>query len=430
MVTIEGNQIVEKGGYLTKLGHKVKNWKRRWFVLREGKISYYKKPKDAKPCGEVKLNDITYVKETQGYHSKNHSIDRPNCFIIHTNAHYILCSADNERDREEWIDVIEFARKLSQAKLLADINLPIHGKLHVTIIEAVDLPKLNVTKPSVDCYATISVGDRKFTTMTVFESTKPQFSLDVYRFDIVDYNNSLIIHLMDMNKFLANELIGTVVINLKNLKDGIPRKVLQWYPLSKRGKVLSAKVRVCIEYCPLIRGDDSIAQSVSIQKGSTKKTPENLPSDGLEAFVDSDVKAKCDSSETSSSPIPSPSQANTSPRNVQWQGTKILSPGTSLPKDNENRRNFLIGSSRQSLGISLVSNHLSSGNVFTVRKNRNETGSNFTKDQKHRSAILKRGNYDIEVKEEKPRTFTLGDPKISIDTLLISLGEDPNVEDS
>ena len=39
-VFLQGDQ--KKEGYLTKLGGRVKNWKRRWFVLRDGKLYYYK----------------------------------------------------------------------------------------------------------------------------------------------------------------------------------------------------------------------------------------------------------------------------------------------------------------------------------------------------------------------------------------------------
>ncbi len=40
-----------KAGFLTKQGHKFKNWKRRWFVLRGRMLSYYRKPTDVTPAG-------------------------------------------------------------------------------------------------------------------------------------------------------------------------------------------------------------------------------------------------------------------------------------------------------------------------------------------------------------------------------------------
>lgn len=37
-------ESLEKSGYLLKMGSRVKTWKRRWFVLRQGQILYYKSP--------------------------------------------------------------------------------------------------------------------------------------------------------------------------------------------------------------------------------------------------------------------------------------------------------------------------------------------------------------------------------------------------
>lgn len=35
-------KTLEKSGYLTKLGGKIKSWKRRYFVLKNGTLSYWK----------------------------------------------------------------------------------------------------------------------------------------------------------------------------------------------------------------------------------------------------------------------------------------------------------------------------------------------------------------------------------------------------
>ena len=35
-------KALEKSGYLTKLGGKIKSWKKRYFVLKNGTLSYWK----------------------------------------------------------------------------------------------------------------------------------------------------------------------------------------------------------------------------------------------------------------------------------------------------------------------------------------------------------------------------------------------------
>jgi hypothetical protein len=37
-----GEKALEKSGYLTKLGGKLKSWHKRYFVLKNGSLSYWK----------------------------------------------------------------------------------------------------------------------------------------------------------------------------------------------------------------------------------------------------------------------------------------------------------------------------------------------------------------------------------------------------
>lgn len=39
---MKGNESLEKTGYLTKLGGKLKTWRKRWFVLKNGVLTYWK----------------------------------------------------------------------------------------------------------------------------------------------------------------------------------------------------------------------------------------------------------------------------------------------------------------------------------------------------------------------------------------------------
>ena len=40
--TERAEKALEKSGYLTKLGGKIKSWKKRYFVLKSGTLSYWK----------------------------------------------------------------------------------------------------------------------------------------------------------------------------------------------------------------------------------------------------------------------------------------------------------------------------------------------------------------------------------------------------
>jgi hypothetical protein len=60
--------LIKKNYWITKMyvlyytkGHKVKNWKRRWFVLHADSLSYYKAPNHTKPLGVIKIDKILSV---------------------------------------------------------------------------------------------------------------------------------------------------------------------------------------------------------------------------------------------------------------------------------------------------------------------------------------------------------------------------------
>eukprot|EP01117_Protostelium_nocturnum_P009883 TRINITY_DN3520_c0_g1_i2.p1 TRINITY_DN3520_c0_g1~~TRINITY_DN3520_c0_g1_i2.p1 ORF type:complete len:535 (+),score=143.33 TRINITY_DN3520_c0_g1_i2:333-1937(+) len=111
----DSNALPEKGGWLTKRGHKVKNWKRRWFVLKDPNLSYYNKPRDTIPLGVIVLDDIQAVftedslAEDDGLIDKNEK--KPNYwFEIVTTKNSYLIHADSEEEMREWIESIEFVK--------------------------------------------------------------------------------------------------------------------------------------------------------------------------------------------------------------------------------------------------------------------------------------------------------------------------------
>jgi len=56
----------EKKGWLTKQGGRIKTWKRRWFILNDTGLYYFKKPQDTEPCGIIMLDNV----ETEKFPSK------------------------------------------------------------------------------------------------------------------------------------------------------------------------------------------------------------------------------------------------------------------------------------------------------------------------------------------------------------------------
>ncbi len=77
---------VGKSGWLTKMGHQVKNWKRRWFVLKQSTLSYYKSPKHGTPAGVIPISDVWRVVSDPEVSKRE---EMPHCFEL------ITCKASN-----------------------------------------------------------------------------------------------------------------------------------------------------------------------------------------------------------------------------------------------------------------------------------------------------------------------------------------------
>lgn len=89
----------EKSGYLTKLGGKLKTWRRRWFVLKNGTLSYYKTQNDVgrKPQGQILLDDVCRVNRAEG----------ASTFEVSTSKRTYYLTADSNSTMEEWIRVLQ-----------------------------------------------------------------------------------------------------------------------------------------------------------------------------------------------------------------------------------------------------------------------------------------------------------------------------------
>ncbi|KFP29931.1 Pleckstrin homology domain-containing family H member 1, partial [Colius striatus] len=90
---------MEKSGYLLKMSSQVKMWKRRWFVLRNRQIMYYKSPSDVirKPQGQMELNSSCQIVRGEGSQT----------FQLMTEKRTYFLTADSPSILEEWIHVLQ-----------------------------------------------------------------------------------------------------------------------------------------------------------------------------------------------------------------------------------------------------------------------------------------------------------------------------------
>ncbi|NXF08063.1 PKHH1 protein, partial [Smithornis capensis] len=95
---------MEKSGYLLKMGSQVKMWKRRWFVLRNRQIMYYKSPSDVirKPQGQMELNSSCQIVRGEGSQT----------FQLVTEKRTYFLTADSPNILEEWIHVLQSILKV------------------------------------------------------------------------------------------------------------------------------------------------------------------------------------------------------------------------------------------------------------------------------------------------------------------------------
>ncbi|XP_048392592.1 pleckstrin homology domain-containing family H member 2 isoform X2 [Stegostoma tigrinum] len=118
------NELLEKSGYLLKLGGKVKTWKRRWFVLKGGELLYYKSPSDVirKPQGQIELNVSNHIIRCDGKQTIQ--------LITEKKTYYL--TADSPNILEEWIRVLQNVLRVQAASPLftqPDVKPSIEGLL-------------------------------------------------------------------------------------------------------------------------------------------------------------------------------------------------------------------------------------------------------------------------------------------------------------
>ncbi|XP_074025916.1 uncharacterized protein CG43867 isoform X5 [Leptinotarsa decemlineata] len=112
-------ESLEKSGSLAKLGGKLKTWRKKWFVLKNGVLTYYKTQNDInrKPQGQIVLDEICKITRAEG----------SNTFEIDTGKKTYYLTADSISAMEDWVRILQNVQRRNATKLLLsrDENKPI-----------------------------------------------------------------------------------------------------------------------------------------------------------------------------------------------------------------------------------------------------------------------------------------------------------------
>mmetsp|Transcript_26932 Transcript_26932/g.37948 ORF Transcript_26932/g.37948 Transcript_26932/m.37948 type:complete len:421 (-) Transcript_26932:100-1362(-) len=94
-----------KNGHLIKQGQKVKNWKQRFFILKDNFLFYYSPQKGVEPLGVVMLLNQTVEEVPKSAFGKEF------CFkLTSLGKDYFYC-ASSENERQQWIEAFKHAKK-------------------------------------------------------------------------------------------------------------------------------------------------------------------------------------------------------------------------------------------------------------------------------------------------------------------------------
>ena len=85
-----------KYGFCKKEGGVVHNWKKRFFVLTKGTLSYFKSPNDTQALKVIKVNTFTSVVESPQYQGRSFVI------AVHTHSRNFYMQCESQTLASEW----------------------------------------------------------------------------------------------------------------------------------------------------------------------------------------------------------------------------------------------------------------------------------------------------------------------------------------
>lgn len=111
----------ERSGWLTKQGEIIKTWRRRWFVLKQGKLFWFKDSgnitRGTIPRGVISVGTCLTVKGAEDI------INKPFAFELSTNDSTMYFIADTEKEKEDWINsigrsIVQHSRSVTDSEVV------------------------------------------------------------------------------------------------------------------------------------------------------------------------------------------------------------------------------------------------------------------------------------------------------------------------
>jgi hypothetical protein len=93
----------ERSGWLMKQGEYIKTWRRRWFVLKQGKIFWFKSDivdPDSVPRGVIEVNKCLSIKGAEDV------LNKPHAFELSTTEDSMFFIAETVKEKEDWINAV------------------------------------------------------------------------------------------------------------------------------------------------------------------------------------------------------------------------------------------------------------------------------------------------------------------------------------
>ncbi|KAJ3681613.1 hypothetical protein LUZ60_014186 [Juncus effusus] len=93
----------ERSGWLNKQGEYIKSWRRRWFVLKQGKLFWFKESTITRASVPRGIIDVAACLTVKGAEDV---LNRQFAFELSTARETMYFIADSEKEKEEWINSV------------------------------------------------------------------------------------------------------------------------------------------------------------------------------------------------------------------------------------------------------------------------------------------------------------------------------------